>query len=174
MRRHLILIAALGLCACGVQPAPPPGAPGGYDAVRADARAPCSLVTSAEAAEISGAPFRAHLARDRILGPQTTCSWQVGDPGAPGLVQLTVGHGDAGVTAKELFALRCGAQARDACTMPSGLVVRLAGDWTVEASVQNPDGSVDAAKSERLAALAAPRVAELRAPKTQASARAPN
>jgi hypothetical protein len=168
-RRICVVVCALALAACGVQRAPPPGAPGGFDATAADPRAPCSLVTTTEAAEIAGAPFRDHMARDRILGPQTTCSWQVGDRGAPGLVQLTIGHGDSAVSAAELFTLRCGPEATSACTMPSGLVVRLAGDWTVEASVQKPDGVVDPARSERLADLAATRVAALRADAAKSS-----
>jgi hypothetical protein len=50
----------------------------------------------------------AATAQDRILGPQTTCGWSVGSASRPGLVQITVAHGDAGVTAADLFALRCG------------------------------------------------------------------
>lgn len=163
------LAGALALVACGPGQAPPPGAPGGYDVAAADARSPCSLLTNAEAAEISGGAFRGATAQDRILGPQTTCGWSVGSASRPGLVQITVAHGDAGVTAAELFALRCGATAGDACTLPSGLIVRRAGDWMIEASVQDGEGRVDTARSDRLSRLVAPRLAQLRAPKPAAS-----
>jgi len=163
--RLVALVCTLALCACGVPSAPPPGARGGYDAAAADQRSPCSLLTDAEAAEIAGAPFRGQMAQDRILGPQTTCSWKVGDPARPGLVQVTVAHGDAGVTAEQLFVLRCGPTVGERCVMPSGLIVRRAGDWMVEASVQRGDGAVDDVRSERLSALIAPRLAVLRAPK---------
>lgn len=156
------------LAACGPGKAPPPGAPGGYDVEAADARSPCSLLTDAEAAEISGGAFRGATAQDRILGPQTTCGWSVGAADRPGLVQITVAHGDTGVTAAELFTLRCGETAADACTLPSGLVVRRAGDWMIEASVQDGDGRVDTARSDRLSRLVAPRLAQLRTPKPAA------
>ena len=164
MRRAGAFVLALFAAACGVASAPGPGMPGGYDAAKADAMLPCTLLTDAEVADVADAPLREVMAKDRVLGPQTTCSWLVGSQARPGLVQITVAHGDVGVSSKELYDLRCGAGTPDGCTMASGLVVRRAGDLTIEASVQSSDGSVDAARSEALVKLVAPRLTALQEP----------
>jgi hypothetical protein len=178
--RRIVLVAALGLAACGETAAPisqpqstssasDEGADG-FNLKDAELLRPCSLVTVQELQRIVGKPLSRMMATDRVLGPQTTCTAGMGAAGVDAVAQLTVVHGDGVLQPDALFAKRCAAETgavaqsfgdAPGCRTVAGLLIARLKDVNLEVSVQDGVGAVEEAPSLALMQLALERARQL-------------